>query len=259
MADKSIVSNSKLDALAKSIAEKAGASLPLTVDGMKTAVDGIEPGGGGEDYLEMRMRNTLRTYTSANANTLPDYIFSGCSQLKSVSFTDATLFDIGEYAFFYSGLMEANFPNATLVKVRKNAFNTANLQAVDMPIYEIGDSAFKGNSQMSYFRTAYAGTSLLPVGMEAFSGCTSLKVVDFATAPAISYSAFLYCSGITDFIIRDTVRIATIQSSTFGGSSVKSGTAKIWVPDALVEDYKAATNWSVYASQIHPLSEYTEE
>lgn len=31
----------------------------------------------------------------------------------------------------------------------------------------------------------------------------------------------------------------------------------VYVPDALVDAYKSATNWSVYASQIKPLSEYT--
>ena len=33
----------------------------------------------------------------------------------------------------------------------------------------------------------------------------------------------------------------------------------IYVPDEAIEDYKAATNWSEYASIIKPLSEYVEE
>ena len=39
---------------------------------------------------------------------------------------------------------------------------------------------------------------------------------------------------------------------------VKNNIEYIYVPDDLVENYKTATNWSVYASQIKPLSEYVE-
>ena len=34
--------------------------------------------------------------------------------------------------------------------------------------------------------------------------------------------------------------------------------AYFYVPDDLVDDYKAATNWNAYANQIKPLSEYVE-
>ena len=34
--------------------------------------------------------------------------------------------------------------------------------------------------------------------------------------------------------------------------------SKIYVPDSLVEQYKESTNWSLYANQIKPLSEYVE-
>lgn len=48
-------------------------------------------------------------------------------------------------------------------------------------------------------------------------------------------------------------------ANTFSNSAIASGTGYIYVPDALVEDYKVATNWSTYAAQIKPLSEYVEE
>ncbi len=51
--------------------------------------------------------------------------------------------------------------------------------------------------------------------------------------------------------------------SNEGIASLESGvdflpTTSIYVPDELVEQYKAATNWSKYASQIQPLSTYQE-
>lgn len=38
-------------------------------------------------------------------------------------------------------------------------------------------------------------------------------------------------------------------------NALKSGSCGIYVPNELVEQYKSATNWSTYASQIKPISE----
>lgn len=51
-----------------------------------------------------------------------------------------------------------------------------------------------------------------------------------------------------------------ITSDTFSGSGKNvSGGMKIYVPDASVEAYKKATNWSQYADRIYPMSELPEE
>ena len=39
-----------------------------------------------------------------------------------------------------------------------------------------------------------------------------------------------------------------------GSDGVSSGTAFIYVPDNLVDSYKAAENWSKYANQIKPIN-----
>lgn len=40
------------------------------------------------------------------------------------------------------------------------------------------------------------------------------------------------------------------------GTPISQGTGYVYVPDDLVDSYKSATNWSTYANQIKPLSEY---
>lgn len=49
-----------------------------------------------------------------------------------------------------------------------------------------------------------------------------------------------------------------VDKIAFNSTPIANGTGYIYVPDALVNDYKKATNWSVYANQIKPLSEYVE-
>jgi hypothetical protein len=51
---------------------------------------------------------------------------------------------------------------------------------------------------------------------------------------------------------------ATVQSNSFQSSAIASGTGYVYVPRALVDTYKAATNWSAYASQIRAIEDYPE-
>jgi hypothetical protein len=47
-----------------------------------------------------------------------------------------------------------------------------------------------------------------------------------------------------------------LEGSVFAGTK---STLTIYVPDESVEAYKGATNWSAYADQIKPISEYVEQ
>jgi hypothetical protein len=53
--------------------------------------------------------------------------------------------------------------------------------------------------------------------------------------------------------------VATFGGNAFDQSPIKSGTGYIYVPRALVEDYKVATNWSAYASQFRAIEDYTTD
>jgi hypothetical protein len=47
-----------------------------------------------------------------------------------------------------------------------------------------------------------------------------------------------------------------ITTYTFDSTQISTEEGAIYVPDESVETYKSATNWSIYADQIKPLSEY---
>lgn len=69
MADKGIVSRAKVEALVESIRAKTGVTGPLSFDAMKTAVDGINSGGGGPTPPSTPLDSVA--YYKANRN--PEY------------------------------------------------------------------------------------------------------------------------------------------------------------------------------------------
>lgn len=42
------------------------------------------------------------------------------------------------------------------------------------------------------------------------------------------------------------------------GTAIASATGYIYVPQSLVDQYKAATNWATYANQIRAIEDYPE-
>lgn len=80
---KVIVTKSKLDALATSISTKSGASTPMTIDEMKTAVDSISGGGGGSAPSLQTKSVSYTPTTSAQSDTVTaDSNYDGLNQVN---------------------------------------------------------------------------------------------------------------------------------------------------------------------------------
>lgn len=66
---------------------------------------------------------------------------------------------------------------------------------------------------------------------------------------SIGKSAFYYCTALTSVTVQSTTP-PTLGSSAFSGTSEN---LVIYVPADSVDTYKAATNWSNYASKIQAI------
>ena len=85
------------------------------------------------------------------------------------------------------------------------------------------------------------------------------------SADYIGNKAFLGCSNLVAVIlpysrIEDDLYLTSpilLGTDVFVDTPIANGTGFIYVRDALVDSYKTDENWSTWASQIKPLSEYT--
>lgn len=89
----------------------------------------------------------------------------------------------------------------------------------------------------------------------AFADCLVLTDVELPACTRIDSSCFYNSKKLVKVILRSGTVCTLGSTNAFTSTQIASGTGYIYVPDALVDDYKAATNWSTYADQIKPLSE----
>ena len=189
-------------------------------------------GGGGGDHAveDAIVSRTIADYTNDRVTSIGNYAFSECSSLTSADFPAVT--SIGNFAFtICSSLTSANFPAAT--SIGESAFTECSLTSADFP-------------------------AVTSIGNYAFAYCSSLTSADFPAVTSIEHHAFELCSNLTSLILRVTTQVCTLSNTNaFDNTPIKSGTGYIYVPAALIDSYKTATNWTTYANQFRALESYT--
>ena len=206
------------------------------------------------------------TFTSKNSD-----VFSGCpatlslpayeeinnvvndlSSLKGVKFDNAT--SMADGAIQNVGISTLTLPKVTTVG-KQCIKSCTSLTSVSLPLLETaGDEFLNSNTKL----TDVSLPKITTFGSNAFSSCLSLTKITLPKVTSINGSYLCSgCTALTAFVITNEEQVCTLSStsSCFANTPIKSGTGYIYVPDALVDSYKTATNWSTFASQIKPLSE----
>lgn len=241
--------------------------------------------------------NKMTSVNLQNATSVGAHAFSGCSALTDVNVPEATTVNQGAFqnctsltrldlpklnvldGYFASGcssLVELNVPKAT--SGRGFAIAGSKVEHLNLPEFTApGSSVFRNATGL---RTVYmpklnrleqylfAGDTALEsvtfpkvasVASQAMESCSALTYVDLPICKRIDAKGFNKCSSLATLILRKSDAICTLANvSAFTGTPIASGTGFIYVPKALVDSYKTATNWSTYASQIRAIEDYPE-
>lgn len=170
-----------------------------------------------------------------------DGLFADCVSLKRVSLPNITV----------SGLSYSNldFGGCTA------------LTDVELPLLADKCPGFSGCTSLETI------TLPLVTGIDggAFNNCTSLRIVDLSSCTSMTgHSQFINCPLDALILRSETMCVLSIYTSdvnsgyySFRNTNIAKGTGLIYVPRALVDSYKSATNWSVYADQIRAIEDYT--
>ncbi|MBQ5900230.1 MAG: leucine-rich repeat domain-containing protein [Clostridia bacterium] len=160
-------------------------------------------------------------------------VIDGIAERTITEFVNHRITKIGAYAFArHSVLIKIDIPNVETIE--QYGFNyCTGLTEIELP-------------------------KVKTIANQAFNSCGKLTKVDAPMLEKLDGYSFTG-SKLTTLIIRQNNKVCNLTSvSALRSTPIESGTGYVYVPAALVEQYKAATNWSTYASQIKPISELEE-
>ena len=181
--------------------------------------------------------------------SIPNSAFYNCSSLACVDGL-SNVTSIGSCAFYYCTSLTRVDSLSSVIGIGYRAFyNCTSLTSVDglSNVTSIGNGAFQGCSSLACVDGL---SNVISIGNSAFQGCSSLACVDgLSNVISIGNYAFYYCTSLTKLVL------SVSAPPQLGDSAFNSTTTNIYVPDASLDTYRTATNWSNYASRIHPMSE----
>ena len=216
-------------------------------------------GSGSSVDWESIARGMVDNTTVFNADVLlvgatkiSYYLFYGRNGLQSVEIPD-TVTAINDGAFSYcTGLTSVVIPNSVITVGQFVFYGCSNLTSITIgtSVTSISASAFQDCSKVT---SLVFPNSVTDIGNQCCRGMDNLETVDIGTGiTTIQNMAFYRCNKVQYYIVRAATP-PTLGSSSLAGDS---GYA-IYVPDASVNTYKAASGWSSYASIIFPISDLT--
>lgn len=194
----------------------------------------------------------LHTISFPNMQKAPYQLLIACDNIRKVSMPNCEEVYISAL-YGMDNLVEVELPKCRILS-ETAMLKCISLEEINLPVCEfLGRSAFEGCVKLK----KVIAPKLNRIDRDCFREAAT-DYVDILGEGSISERAF-WKSGIKALVIRGTNKVMWLGNiNAFTGSPVENGTGFIYVPASLLDAYKTAQNWSVYASQILPIecSEY---
>ena len=224
------------------------------VDGYSPITVNVEASGNTdlEDAL-ITHKISLAEYSNDRVTSVGYGTFYGNTNMAKISVPNVKSID--GYAF-YKCTSLTTFDAPLLTSVGTYAFSYTKLSSIYFP-------ALETSTTYSFSDITMPSTVCLPslktVANSCFRNSKGITSADFAIVSKVDNLAFYFCNGLETLILRKADAICTLSNTNaLSSTKIANGTGYIYVPSALVEEYKVATNWSTYSAQIRAIegSEY---
>lgn len=221
---KYVIEDTTLTNTANAIREKTGKADTITPSNFATEIASIETGGGGSTVTKGIIINE----------------FDSAGYAADVSVVGMTEIPGG---YFFSSSTSGNPIFRFMVNVDLNK-----------EITKFGPYSFYSCEKLKLPILHSGITYLSNSCFEYDVGLTEMTVEGMLTY--IGTKCFNSCSNLKKFVLSNVTNVPNLYNkAAFNSTPIASGTGYIYVPDALVDSFKSATNWSTYADQIKGISE----
>ena len=261
----------KLEAIGDAIRLKTGKTERFTLDQMVTEILSISGGEVAKTYtvrffnydgtlletVEKVAEGANVAYSGdnpvrPNTSAAEDWVYTGWNPEPVNIIGDMDCYaqfrnTISVARKFIDRTISGEYENDQATSVRAYAFYNANkVTGLNLPnVTTVGENAFY---------SAFGGAVVVLPNVKVCPnfGYANVKVADFHSLESIGAAMLDRCYP-SALILRNPNMVCTL-----GGTLAWSGgPTYIYVPAALLDDYKAATNWSNYAAKLRAIEDYT--
>lgn len=149
-----------------------------------------------------------------------------------------------------TNLSHASIPSGVSVVDSYSFQECTNLLSVDIPegVTRIGNNAFARCTKLTSIELP---STLTQINSYAFQNSMLTSITIPSSVTTLQAAALSVGNSLIEVVVEATTPPSAGNALLQGNNNL----ASIYVPDASVEAYKAATNWSTYASKIKGISE----
>lgn len=149
-----------------------------------------------------------------------------------------------------------SYSNSRITSLGWYAFyGCSNLTSISLPLVTTsGGNAFTGCVQLADVQIPL----LTEVTPNMFMSCSSLVKIKLPVLQNINQNGFAYSGSFETLILPNTQMCTLSNKNALRVTSIEKGTGYIYVPQSLIEAYKAATNWVTFAEQFRAIEDYPD-
>lgn len=247
----------KLTAIADAIRGKTGKTEEMTLDQMVTEIDGIQTGGGGDTTNEdMLLSGELTDYTNDRVKTIGNAVFYGNKTLVNVSFPNLESVTTN---YVFEGCEKLKVINMPSLRILTSAGFCRNCKALELINFNSLEQGSGGEQFRNCTSLKSARLPRFKSGTVSFWDCTNLEFYDggkeLTNEESETHNTYLpdfeNCANLKIVILRHKKLVPINRLTHISGTPFASGGTggTAYVPQALIESYQTATNWStLYAA-----------
>lgn len=283
---KVLVNENNLTNIANAIRGKNGSTNTYKPSEMAAAITAISGGGGSNEkaiiertfsgvytnseitkigeYAFASLGNNITGINAPNAESVGQYAFRGCGNIQSINMPKVKTIEGNAFGYSVYTTMPKCVTNSTFPLIEK----ILNGMVVFGYMFD-GELLYlpkmKESLTMSDLTSNVPKYVNLPEFVDQytsrrrmFGGNTVIQKVWLPKVTNIQYKDFNGCTALVALILAKTTLVPLTDVNVFENSTVATGTGYIYVPSTLVDEYKTATNWVTYASQIRAIEDYPD-